>query len=280
VVRGRRSDIDFATFEKFKAYADPNRDDRIRAHVIDRGNMPLAKIVFDAFYAAKRDETLATFLESQGFSVRDASGAVLKPGRPVADPGPDRVVRQGATRLFCEGKPVLHCVCLVAGLGAERGDARRWEHSAADVQCELGWNLCAEPRHEQRVDAKPAQELDDRRRQQPQGRAIRHPFRDIKSVMQEGDTCTSCHKPGAPQRPPVFFSNEDRDEDNIAGTATTTPGSTPKFAADQLTDIVASPLLRKPSDNHHGGSFVLGFAATAAPGDPARQKYDLFLTGS
>ena len=44
-----------------------------------------------------------------------------------------------------------------------------------------------------------------------------------------------------------------------------------------FTDIAASPLLRKPSGNHHKGLLVAGFNASAAPGDAARARYDLFL---
>src|SRR4029077_11716044 len=60
-------------------------------HVIDRGNMPLAKIVYDTFWGSANPPILAAFLESRGFNVH-SGGALLQPGRPVADPGPDRVI--------------------------------------------------------------------------------------------------------------------------------------------------------------------------------------------
>ena len=44
-----------------------------------------------------------------------------------------------------------------------------------------------------------------------------------------------------------------------------------------FTDIVASPLLRKPSGSHHFGGRGPGFDATRPPGDAARARYDLFL---
>src|SRR4029077_21055643 len=71
--------------------------------VVNRGNMPLAKLVYDAFHASSGEDTLANFLGGQGFAARDASGKPLRPGRPIADPGPDRVLRQGATRLSGTG---------------------------------------------------------------------------------------------------------------------------------------------------------------------------------
>src|SRR6185437_2477182 len=42
---GRQSDIGFATFEKFQSYAQ-----RTFATVINRGNMPLAELVYSAFH--------------------------------------------------------------------------------------------------------------------------------------------------------------------------------------------------------------------------------------
>ena len=93
-----QSDIDLNTYQKFVDYADD-----IKYHVIDRGNMPLALPVFNKFWSTSMADTLATFLQGQALTVRDASGAVLKPGRPVADPGPNRVIRQGTTTLSAAG---------------------------------------------------------------------------------------------------------------------------------------------------------------------------------
>ena len=44
-----------------------------------------------------------------------------------------------------------------------------------------------------------------------------------------------------------------------------------------FTDIASSPLLRKPSNNHHNGLLRPGFNASTAPGDSSRASYDLFL---
>jgi len=110
----------------------------------------------------------------------------------------------------------------------------------------------------------------------PAPAAIR--FSDIKSAMQEGDTCTACHRPGGSPLPPVFFSNEDRNGDGASGNATDDAWFYAEVRSRiNFTDIVASPLLRKPSGNHHAGALVAGFQATATPGQLARKKYDLFL---
>src|SRR5688572_2078920 len=96
VMRGSvgNSDQDFTSYEKFQGFSD-----RIKAHIIDRGNMPLVRLIFDRFWGTNTANTLATFLQDQGHVVRDAGGNVLMPGRPIADPGPDRVVLPGATPL-------------------------------------------------------------------------------------------------------------------------------------------------------------------------------------
>ena len=88
LVRGTRnqSDIDFTTFTKFDGYSK-----RIRALVYDRGNMPLSKVTYDAFWASDAPSVLATYLEGKGETgMRDGSGNLLRPGRPVAIPGPER----------------------------------------------------------------------------------------------------------------------------------------------------------------------------------------------
>jgi hypothetical protein len=44
-----------------------------------------------------------------------------------------------------------------------------------------------------------------------------------------------------------------------------------------FTDIVASPLLRKPSGNHHNGGSRPGFNASQTPGNVGRADYDMVL---
>ncbi|HEY5310022.1 MAG TPA: hypothetical protein VIK97_16020, partial [Casimicrobiaceae bacterium] len=66
---GMQSDIDFMTYEKFQPYAD-----RTFATVVNRGNMPLAQLVYDLFHASSGEGALADFLSSQGFAARDATG--------------------------------------------------------------------------------------------------------------------------------------------------------------------------------------------------------------
>ncbi|MEQ1883134.1 MAG: hypothetical protein ABL878_19445, partial [Burkholderiales bacterium] len=91
---GNQSDIDFEDPAKVQGYGE-----RIKVHVYDRGNMPLVRLIADLFFSTSMADIMANFLGGLGFTVRDSGGAVLLPGRPVADPGPDRVVLQGATML-------------------------------------------------------------------------------------------------------------------------------------------------------------------------------------
>jgi mono/diheme cytochrome c family protein len=275
---GAQSDIDFATFEKFLAYAD-----RTRTHIIDRGNMPLVKIVYDAFYASSGPETLATFLQDQGQVARDSTGAVLKPGRPVADPGPDRVVRQGATRLSAAGSLFsdTYAWSLVSGpngatpaTGVTLTDANTAQptfNAATDGTYVL--SLVASS-GSTRSAAKTVTLVVDSALD-PAPSAIR--FVDIKSVMQKKDRCTSCHS-AAGGRTPSHYTNDDRNGDGIVGDATDDAW----FYAEvrgriNFTEIAASPLLRKPSGNFHNGGQLGSFDTSAAPGQPARAQYDLFL---
>jgi len=99
-------------------------------------------------------------------------------------------------------------------------------------------------------------------------------FSDIKTIMQTTG-CTGCHTPGGP--PPVLFANIDRNGDGVIDATDDL-----WFYADvrgriNFTDLVASPLLRKPSGNHHGGGLRPGFDTSATPGQAARANYDLFL---
>src|SRR5712691_111003 len=92
-LRGTKNqdDIDFISLLKFQGYAD-----RIKSHVFDRGNMPLALIVYEDFWKSSAPKTLATFLDPLlpvGGKATTTSGTALTPGRPIADPGPNRMVR-------------------------------------------------------------------------------------------------------------------------------------------------------------------------------------------
>jgi mono/diheme cytochrome c family protein len=275
ILRGNasQSDLDFDSFARFQGFAD-----RIKAHVIDRGNMPLARIVYDGFIAdPSAVGQLATFLEGQGFTVRDGGGTVLRAGRPIADPGPDRVVRQGATSLSATNS--LYATgyqwSIVAGpAGATLTNASSAQPTLTTIangtyvlELIVSGNGMASAPAQLRVVVNNALA--------PAPSAIR--FSHIKTVLQTAG-CTTCHVPGGAGGPPIVYSNIDRNGDAVAGDATDDLWFyTEVRGRVNFTDVVASPLLRKPSNNHHNGGAQPGFDTSVAPGQAARVNYDLFV---
>jgi mono/diheme cytochrome c family protein len=275
---GRQSDIDFVTYEKFQSYAD-----RILATVSNRGDMPLAKLVYDTFHASSGEAALADFLVGQGLPARDAGGAVLRPGRPIADPGPDRVVRQGATQLSASNSLFAdtYVWSIVSGpngavppSGAMLTDANTAQptfNAATDgtyVVSLVASNASARS-------ALKLLSLVVRNALTPDPSAIR--FSDIKAALQDGNECQGCHAPASPLHPPIAFTNYDRDGDGAI-----TPTDDAWFYAEvrsriNFAEVAASALLQKPSGEHHFGRLGPGFDTRLAPGQPERAKYDLFL---
>jgi hypothetical protein len=267
---GTQSNIDFGTFAKFQGYAA-----RTRAHVIDRGNMPLAKIVFEDFWAsAPRVEQLGAFLEGQGLAVRDGAGAVLRPGRPVAVPGPDRAVLPGATPLNANGS--LYATSfqwsIVSGPpGAtltNPNSAQPTFNTATDGS--YGLQLIASSGG---VDSAPAGlNLVVDSTLSPAPAAIG--FLNVKGVLQLPG-CVGCH---SGTFAPMEFASIDRDASGGAADATDDDWFYAELRGRiNFSDVEASPLLRKPSGNHHRGGRGAGFDASLAPGQAGRANYDLFL---
>jgi mono/diheme cytochrome c family protein len=274
---GTQSDIDLNTFAKFQGFAD-----RTRAHVIDRGNMPLAKIVFQDFWASPtRVELLGAFLEAppQNLSVRDSGGAVLRPGRPVAIPGPNRVVLPGATPLTAAGSlyaTSFQWSIVVPGPGGATLDNANSAQATfnATLDGTYGLQLIASSAG---VASAPAP-LTIVVNSTPSPATSAIDFTNIKGVLQTVG-CTGCHTAGGFGLPPIDFTNIDRD--GSGGAADMTDDLwfyTELRGRINFADLEASPLLRKPSGNHHrGGGPGATFDASLAPGQPGRVNYDLFL---
>jgi hypothetical protein len=79
------SELDLSSYEKFQGLAN-----EIRSNIVDRGNHPLSKLLYDAYWTSDAPVVLADFLEAQGLNAHDSNGQLLRPGRPIADPGPHR----------------------------------------------------------------------------------------------------------------------------------------------------------------------------------------------
>jgi mono/diheme cytochrome c family protein len=274
---GRQSDIDFATYEKFKSYAN-----RTFATVTNRGNMPLAKLVYDTFHASSGEAALADFLVGAGFSARDAGGAVLRPGRPIADPGPDRVVRQGATQLSASNSLFADAYAWSIVSGPDGAVPPRGATLTNANTAQPTFNATTDGTYVLSLVASNASSqsapkllsLVVENRLTPDPSAIR--FSDIKAALQDGNECQGCHAPTSPLRVPIAFNNYDRDGDGGI-----TPTDDAWFYAEvrsriNFAEIVASPLLQKPAGEHHFGRLGKGYDATLAPGQAGRAKYDLF----
>ena len=270
---GNQSDVTFDTFAKFEGYAD-----RIKAHVIDRGNMPLAKLIADKYWSTPAiHQPMASFLVSKGY----ADGG-QRPGRPIADPGPSRVVKQlitplssamslysssyqwaitggpsGATLssataanpVFTATAPGSYVIQLITGNGTSQS-------APAAMSLVVDPTLAYEPTQ------------------------LRFP--QIKAILQNaaGGNCISCHQAGGNGSviPPIWYTSYDR-----AGTGNGADATNDHWFYTELrgrinfTDIAASALLRKPSGNHHNGLLRAGFDATKAPGHVDRVDYDKVL---
>ncbi len=275
---GLQSDLDFTSYDKFKAYSD-----RIKAHITDRGNMPLAKIVYDAFYSSNRPELMATFLQDQGQTAKSSSGAALRPGRPVADPGPSRVLRQGATPLTAAGSLYANAYqwSIVSG---PTGGATLSNAAASQATFNATQNgtyvlqLIASNGSTQSAPTQFTVVVNNALSPAPS--AVR--FADIKTVLQStvaGCTNSNCHSGGGgvEATAPVLYTNIDRNGDGSIDATDDQWLYAEVRSRINFTDIASSPLLRKPSNNHHNGLLRPGFNATTAPGDSARASYDLFL---
>ena len=271
---GNQSDIDFATFAKFDGYSA-----RIKAHVLDRGNMPLAKLIYDNYWASSSTYTpMGTYLAGLGMGYTNTT---TQPGAPVADPGPDRVVKALVTTLSASmslysntyqwsispssptaGATLTNATSLNPTFTAP-GDGTYW------VMLRTGKGAA------QSADVKLVIVVDSALTYTPS--ALR--FSDIKTILQGVGTCTGCHTSGMGNsgQPPIWYSNFDRDADNDIDATDDHWFYTELRGRINFTDIVASPLLRKPSGNHHNGGQLTGFNTSLTPGAVGRVNYDTFV---
>jgi len=259
-----QSDIDFTTLAKFQGYAD-----RIKAHVFDRGTMPLALIVYDDFWRSSAPDKLATFLDPflpVGGKATSSNGRALKPGRPVADPGPNRMVRSAT----------------IATLSAENSlfaTAYQWSSNAVTIvnpnsmiatfpDSPAGsYTVTLTVSNGTATDSKDVVITADNNFPDPTTLKFAHVKNVLQNVVHKASAkCTDCHvTPTVTPTPPIFYNGFDRD--GIGGsTANTTDDDW--FLKElkgrvNLTEIEASPLLRKPSGNHHSGNDPLDLATTA-----------------
>jgi mono/diheme cytochrome c family protein len=271
-----QDDLGFYTYAAFASYAD-----RIKTHAIDRGNMPLAKIVSDRLWSGSAIDILATWLTGQGYTTRDSGGAVLRPGRPIADPGPNRVVRSPST---LSAAMSLYASSYVWSITTNPGGAGSLTNATTATPTFTasanGTYVIQLIASEGAVQSDPASltiVVDNTLTPIPS--AIR--FSDIKTVLQTPGQCTACHTPASPMgtalRPPLFYTSYDRNGDAVVDAIDDDWFYKEVRSRINFTDIYGSPLLRKPSNNHHAGGLLTGFDTSFAPGNAARVNYDMFL---
>jgi mono/diheme cytochrome c family protein len=270
-VRGSQanSDVDFDSYAKFQSYAGSIRD-----HVFNLGDMPLAKIVYDEFWASSGPEALANFLTPQ---------SATAPGRPFTALI-DRVIRQGPTTLAAPDTRFAssYAWTVVSGPNGVVPPANVTLTDATSAQ--PVFNASADGTYVVQlavsngaISGAPATTnivVDSTLAIAPS--EIR--FADIKAVLTNPRLCAACHQPAGYPNVPVFFSDTDRDGNGTVGDATDDLW----FYAEvmgrvNLTYTEGSKLLSKPAGNHHGGGLLSGFDTSRPAGDPARANYDLFL---
>ena len=262
-----QSDIDFTSKAKFDGYAD-----RIKAHVFDRGNMPLAFIVYDDFWRSSAPTQLARYLESLGVGIIATSGGeALRPGRPVADPGPTRMVR-AATNAALSGTNSLFATsyswAVVSSPGGGNAVITNPTAATATFQAstlgDYGVRLTVR-NGSGASDSKTITVTVDASFPDPASIRFASVKNILRNVVHPGGTCISCHIDGAATTTPVAYTDIDRD--GVGGVTATDDAWFYKELVGRvnLTEIIDSPLLRKPTGNHHGGGAPIVLTGGSPP---------------
>lgn len=263
-VRGtaNQGDIDFTTLAKFQGYAD-----RIKVNVFDRGNMPLALIVHQDFWESSAPAALAAYIDSVlGANSATASGVTLQPGRPIADPGPARMVRSNANATLSAANSLFatsYSWSVLSG-PASATIGNPTSQVASFIAAVAGqYTVQLTVSDGTRSDSKNVVITVDDNFPDPSTLKLAH----VKNVLQNLSTCTSCHQvtalPQAANTPPIWYANFDRNGDLATDATDDTWLQKELTGRVNLTDVSASPLLRKPSGNHHNGGTLFNLTTTA-----------------
>jgi hypothetical protein len=282
ILRGtnNQNDIDFMTFGTPAAGVNPatgflSYADRIKVHVFDRGNMPLAQIPHSDFWNSSAPQMLASFVDAQlGAGTATLNGTPLMPGRPIADPGPNRMVKTGAnavltgenslftstyswTSVSGPSNPVIsNATGMVAIFNASVAGAYVVNLSVNGGASSKNLTVTVDDNFPDPLNIKFAH--------------VKNVMQNIQhSTAQTSGKCISCHvSPAVSPTPPIFY-NSTLDRDHSGGAADATDEAWFLKAVQgrvNLTEITASPLLRKPSGNHHKGLMLLDVADTTSNG--------------
>lgn len=267
-----QSDIDFDSEAKFQSHAN-----RIKAHVFDRGNMPLAWLVYQDFWRSNAPSILASYIDSVlgAGTATTSGGATKQPGRPIADPGPDRMVRTVANATLYGGDSLFATTYSWTLDPATPGATITNPNSptatfSSSFAGDYTVHLTVSSRGQS--DSKAVVITVDNTFRDPATIKFAH----VKDVLQNGSTCTTCHLPRAVVQPsatpPIWYTDFDRNFSGGAADAIDDDWFYSEILGRvNLTEIGNSSLLIKPSRNstsdppninHHNGGTVFDLAGT------------------
>ena len=258
-----QSDIDFDSEVKFRSYAS-----RIKTHVFDRGNMPLAFLVFQDFWKSNGPAILANYIDSVlgAGTATTSSGAVKQPGRPIADPGPNRMVRTGANATLYGGDSLFATSYSWTLDSATPGATITNPDSATATFFSSfpgNYTVHLTVSNRGQSDSKAVTVTVDNTFRDPATLKFAH----VKNVLQTGSTCTTCHIPSAlPQlsaTPPIWYTSFDRNNDTVTDATDDAWFYSELMGRVNLTEISDSSLLRKPTGNHHNGGSLFDLITNA-----------------
>ncbi len=237
------NDIDFDSYDKFMSYRD-----RIEEMVFDESTMPLALRTFERFHDDPvAVEVLADAIDSSRYLEEDE---VVLPGRPIADAGPSRtaplgtVILNGNASLFDGGSDAFSWTLSVpSGSNAQLVDPNSATTTFfADVEGDYKAQLVINDGIAGTPPSPPSEVVI-----QVSAQVRRSSFsRDIVPLF---TACAACHQGFDNPR----FNTSSILFDNVIEYV-------------DLDDIVNSPILVKPSGNHHDGGTIPGFEASTSEG--------------
>ncbi len=304
ILRGTnwQSDIDFSVYDT-TLDSTYGYNERIRAHVFNRGKMPLALLVYSTFWGSgagygTSPGMLASWLTTTGFAPdADAGGNPLQPGRPIANPGPNN--RTVTTPLKLSAGASLYTNSYQWSLVSSPSGSTPTLTNASSVRPTFDTNM--DGAYVLRLVAgngtavsTPVDITVNVRNTGAWGAAplpqtIR--FSHIRNILQSSVAvyggafaagCAGCHNPSGGYNMAVYYSDWDRVANGclpVTVPACTDTDNLHQFYLDirarvDFADPESSRLLRNPSGNHHGGGLVSGFDLVTPGG---RYYYDIFL---
>jgi PKD repeat protein len=269
IVRGTgdQSDIDFTTETKFQGFAG-----RTKAHVFDRGNMPLAFLVYRDFWNSGAPAVLASYIDSVlgSGTATDGTGDPKRPGRLIADPGPDRMVRAGTNATLSATDSLFattYSWTLVSGPGSAGISNGNSSTATFNATVPGVYTVRLTVGNGTQSDSATVDLTVDASFPDPATIGFAHVLDVLRNNPHGGTNCTnsSCHDAFGSAAPIVYAANVDRQPDGVAGDATDELWLLHELRGRaNLTEIAASALLTRPTGNHHRGLAAIDLSAGSA----------------